>query len=260
MKAQEAQLRQRKEKAAENCLLMERQCEIVRREHNRLQQSNLKKTELFRNISENIRVPVTVLNNKLSELMNDQVKEERFGQATSTLSAMMSSISLLLENLLQWSKYQTYEYPFQLRHVKTSGIVNDAINQQKFSAAEKNIALCNMLENDATMYADKDMTVSVLKTILQNTISLMDKNGSITFSGDKQPLLICVKGSIPMKELYIKLLHTESYDNGCPEVEKSIKLGWMFCRSVAERHNSRIDISEISADTLGIQIFAPIAN
>jgi signal transduction histidine kinase len=144
--------------------------------------------------------------------------------------------------------------------VETAEIINDVINQQKFGAAEKSITLSNLLERNTTMYADKDMAVSVLKTILQNTIRVMDKNGSITFSGDRQPLLIRVEGNIPIKESYIKLLHTENYDNNCSEIEKSVKFGWMFCRSVVERHSSRIVIDEIAANILEIHVFAPITS
>jgi two-component system sensor histidine kinase/response regulator len=255
---------QRKGKIEEDHEFLKSQVQLLEQKHDVLKQSNHTKNQLFKTISEDIRNPLVRLKMKLTELIDDHVEEANFKQAIRELSEMVGDVSLLLENLLQWSKYQSQNKQSKPQSVELTSVVADAVNQQKFGAAEKNITLSNTVEQDLYVYADGEMIKSMLKTILQNTINLLEKNTAIVFSGGKHEnrgqIHMSVQGCMPMKNLYMQTSGTENYDSTQSETGKSITLGWMFCRAVVEENNGEMLINEVSPDTLEIFVRFPLAS
>jgi two-component system sensor histidine kinase/response regulator len=237
---------------------------LIGKEHTLLEQSGHTKAQLFKTISEDIRYPLNRLKTKLTELMAADVEEADFKQAVVNLSTMVGDLFLLLENLLQWSKYQAQERQSEPQSIELTAIVADAINQQKFGAAEKHITLTNTLENNIFVYSDGEMIKSVVKTILQNAISLFEKNASVTFSGskeaDKGQLQINLHGRMPLRDLYIQMFGAKGYDVKQSNIGKSVSLGWMFCRAVIEANKGSVAINEITPDAFEIHLSLPCYN
>ena len=242
--------------------LMQKQ-ETLQKTNDSLSGINRYKTELFKEISHDLQTPLIHLQQNLNKLMMD-ISEEQFREITAELTNMVGDISLLLENLLQWSKYQSQGILPKPHYVKITTLVNESIEQQKYGAAEKRITITNALQQHIFVYADEDMTKSVLKNILQNIIKLSNPNASITISGDKDKqfgwLQINYSGQMPLKHTFIQLFQTENYGAEQTETGKAISFGWMLCRSLMKANNSDIHVGDTSDGTLNVILHFPLGS
>jgi K+-sensing histidine kinase KdpD len=213
------------------------------------------KTELFKVISNDLHAPLIRLQQTLTHLIT-HVGEDRFWQVTAELTDSVGDISLLLENLLQWSKHHSQGIRAKPQNTEITALINDAVQQQKYAAAEKRIAISNALQQQVFVYADEDMVKSLLKNILQNIIKLSDADAEISISGDRDAqqgwLQINYTGQMPLKEAFIRQSYTGNYDAETTELGKAISLGWMLCRSLMKANSGDIRVEDVSCDSLKV--------
>ena len=229
--------------------------------NNNLSASNRSKTELFKAISHDLQTPLIQLQQNLTDLMKD-ISEDQFRQSTSGLTSMVGDISLLLENLLQWSKYQSQGIYTKLQYTEVTALVNDIIDHQKYSAAEKKITISNVLEQKIFIYADEEMVKSLLKAILQNIVKLSELDASITISGNKDKkngwLQVNYTGQMPLKQTFLQHSQVVNYGSETTELGKAITLGWMLCRILAKANNGTISVEDNSTESFQIILNFPL--
>ena len=235
--------------------------ETLKKTNSYLTALNRYKTELFEEISRDLQAPLVRLQQNLANLMTD-ITEDQFKQVTAGLTNMVGDVSLLLENLLQWSKYQSQGIRAKPQYTDITALVNDALDQQKYSAAEKKIVISNALQHHLFVYADEDMVKGLLKIILQNIIKLSDPNAAISLSGnlDKQYGYFQVNytGQMPLKHIFIQQFHSDGYGAEQTEIGKAISFGWMLCRALMEANYGNIRIEDVSNESLNIILNFPL--
>ncbi|MDR2039804.1 MAG: hypothetical protein LBQ60_17925 [Bacteroidales bacterium] len=253
---------QRKEKMNENCQNITGEILKLEKEFERLKQSDHAKTQLFETISNDLQNPINQLKEKLGNLIDLDVDEEIFKKATLELTDRVGDVSLLLENLLQWSKHQSQKRQAKPQYIDLMALVNDSIHQQKFSAGEKSIQLTNVLKHNLYVYADEEMIKSLLKTILQNTIKLSDKYSTVQISGYKNEsegqIRIFFHGHMPLRNIYLQLFYEKDYTSDLSEVGKFISFGWLFCHSLIRNNKGNIRIEETSPEDFSVIIGLPL--
>jgi K+-sensing histidine kinase KdpD len=175
---------------------------------------------------------------------------------------MVGDMSLLLENLLQWSKYQAQVQRLNPQPNEVSALVHEATNSLKFAAAEKQIALDSTIEEGLQVYADSDMIKALLKTVLQNAISLIAKEGAVLFSAVRQDtqvqIQVQLRGEMPLRELFLQTFEGKEYNSNQSDAGKSFSLGWMFCKSVVANNKGNVYVNKIAGDIIEILILLPL--
>ncbi len=253
---------EKRDKIKSNYEEMSEKISTLKKTYHRLNQSDVAKTELFKTISHDLQSPLIQLQHNLMDLMLTDVNEQQFRQATGELTNTVGDISLLLENLLQWSKYQSQDIQVKPQYIEIISLIDDALNQQKYAAAEKNIILSNTIEHRLYVYADEEIVKCSLKTILQNTMKLSDANARITIAGDKNEkngwIRMNYQGHMPLKDTYVQLFQTDGYDSELSELGKAISLGWMLCRTLMKANNGSLQMNNISKDSFDICLFLPL--
>ncbi len=249
-------------KADSSFQLISKKKDAAKEEYDWLEQSDRAKTRLFKTISNDLQHPLVQLQSRLTDLMATDISEEQFKRAAKELTNTVGDISLLLENLLQWSKYKSQDVQAKPQYVEVDAMINDAISQQKYGAAEKNIILANTFKHQLYVYADEDMVKSLLKTILQNTIKLSRSDANVSISSHKNNqegwIQIHYQGQMPLQEMYLQLFREEGYNPEQSELGKAISLGWMLCRAQAEANKGAIKIENISPDAFDILLCFPL--
>jgi len=229
--------------------------------NNNLAESNRSKTELFTAISHDLQTPLIQLQQNLADLMKG-ISEDQFRQSTSGLTSMVGDISLLLENLLQWSKYQSQGTSTKPQYTEVTALVNNIIDHQKYSTAEKKITISNDLRQKIFIYADEEMVKSLLKAILQNIVKLSEPEASITISGNKDKqngwLQINYIGQMPLKHTFLQLSQVVHYGYETTELGKAIILGWMLCHTIAKVNNGIISVKDISDESFHVILYFPL--
>jgi len=235
--------------------------ELLKETHENLTVSNRSKTELFKAISHDLQIPLFRLQQNLTGLMTD-ISEDQFRQVTAGLTNMVGDISLLLENLLQWSKYQSQGIHAKPQYVEMTALINDTIDQQKYNVAEKKIVISNILEHSIFIYADDEMVKCSLKTILQNIIKLSDTNANITISGNKNNqrgrIQISYTGQMPVKQMFLQQSQADSYGTELTELGKAVSFGWMLCRTLVKINDGDIRVEDVSDESFNIILYFPL--
>ena len=241
-------------------LLQESEC--LEGTHQRMVKSDRSKTELFKAMSSDLQMPLVRLQQDLNDLMLTNVDETLFKQATTELTNRVGGISLLLENLLQWSRFQSQGMQTKPQYTELLALVNEVIGQQKYSAAERKVSIYNMLEQNIFVYADEEMVRSSLKAMLQNIVKLSKSKATISISGkkDKQKgwLNINYTGQMPLKQMFLEQSQADSYGSETSELGKAICLGWMLCRTLLKANHGNIEIEDISAESFNIILYFPL--
>ncbi|MDR0384838.1 MAG: hypothetical protein LBH60_02025 [Prevotellaceae bacterium] len=235
---------------------------ILRRSHQHLEQSDRTKTELFKTISKDLQMPLDLLQQNLTRLMSTDMDESAFKKSISNLTGLVGDISLLLENLLQWSKFHSQGIHAKPQYTEITMLLDDAITQQKYGALEKHISLSNELQHRLYVYVDEEMIKCLVKTILQNTIKLSGTESAISIFGHKDDndgwIQIKCTGKMPMKDLYLRLSETDDYGAEQSETGKALSLGWMLCRMLMKANKGRIKIDDISPEEFDIYLYFPL--
>ncbi|MDR0815477.1 MAG: hypothetical protein LBN37_06980, partial [Bacteroidales bacterium] len=130
---------QQKAQALQKYEALEAQLFLALREHDRLELTHRTKTQLFQVISGDVGNPLILLKKKLAALLVEDIEDTRFKAEVIELSQMVSDMSLLLENLLQWSKYQAQAQRPNPQPNDLSALVQESVNALKFAAADKRI-------------------------------------------------------------------------------------------------------------------------
>ena len=223
--------------------------------------SNRSKTELFKAISHDLQTPLIQLQHNLTNLMCD-IDEDQFRQATAGLTNKVGDISLLLDNLLQWSKFQSQGIHAKPQYTELTALLNDVIDLQKYSAAEKKITLSNALDHKIFVYADEEMVKTLLKTILQNIVKLSDPGATITISGNKDRqngwLQANYTGQMPLKRTFLQQSQKVDYGSETTELAKAIILGWMLCHTLAKVNNGSISVEDTSDESFQVDLRFPL--
>jgi tetratricopeptide (TPR) repeat protein len=244
------------------CQALLQKKESLEESYHELIASNRSKTELFKAISHDLQTPLIRLQQNLGDLMATNVGEIQFRQATNELTNTVGDISLLLENLLQWSKFQSQGIRANPQYTEMTALVNEIINQQKFSAAEKKISIHHALKTSMFVYLDEELTKISVKAVLQNIVKLSDPNATITITGDKDKqngwLQLNYVGKMPLKRLFLQQSQADSYGSESSELGKAISLGWMLCRTLMTANHGKIHIEDISNESFGIVLYFPL--
>lgn len=139
---------------------------------------------------------VSPLNSLLSLLsLNDRnmLEKVEFDILVDSIKKTTHSNVLLLQNLVKWSKSQMDGFKPNAEPVPVSSVVNESINLLQNTAAEKNINVRNLINEDYTCLADLEMTKLILRNTIANAIKFSNvsdyieiqaarNNGFITIS------------------------------------------------------------------------------
>lgn len=239
----------------------------TRRERKRyiaeLNESNQVKNKLFSIISHDLKNEIHGLDGTLNLLKENAISKEEFEEIVPLLSNRTHQTSIMLNNLLNWSKSQMNE----LNAKPTEFNIKDVI-QNKFSffepkAALKNIQLNNKL--DATLvYADKDMFSIVSQNLLANAIKFCKSGDSITLlSNEKEEHYeIYFKDTgigIPEENLH-KLFSEDTFTTKGTQHEEGTGLGLKICKELVELNKGQIKVKSILGEGSTFCITLPKAS
>jgi hypothetical protein len=106
------------------------------------------------------------------------------------------------------------------------------------------------------------MIKALLKTVLQNAISLLAKESVVNYSAvrqDKQAeIQVQLRGEMPLRELFLQTFSGKEYNPNQSDAGKSFSMGWLFCKSVVVNNKGAIYMNKISSSIVEILIQLPL--
>jgi PAS domain S-box-containing protein len=208
---------------------------------------NSVKDKFFSIISHDLRGPfqgflgvTDFLSTEIDSLSKEEIKE-----LTSTLNLSLHKQLDLLNSLLDWSRLQTGDFVINSESIPLKKIIDDVVQPFELRALQKRIELIITVDNNISVFADKNMLSLVLRNLIANAIKFTKENGYVKVSakGDDKFVEIMVEdngvgiGQDDIKKLFRMDLYysTEGTLN-----ESGTGLGLLLCKEIVDKYKGNI--------------------
>jgi PAS domain S-box-containing protein len=205
------------------------------------------KDKFFNIVAHDLKNPFTSLLGS-SELLYeniDNLNKENIRKLTMILNDSAKSGYDILQNLHDWSRSQTGGLVINPERINLKNMIDRNILNLQLAATNKKIKLLTNVEDDIYIFADINMTNTVLRNLLSNAVKFTHRGGKVAVSVKAGPrgTIVSVKDNgtgIP-KERIDKLFRIETR-NSTPgtENEQGTGLGLKLCKEFVEKQGGRI--------------------
>ena len=149
-----------------------------------LEHSNATKDKFFGIIAHDLKAPfnsILGLTSILHEEYDNFSDDERREFIADIMNASGSAFKLL-ENLLEWARFQSGKIEYQPEIIDLYNISQDTLELFYPSASAKKIKLKSELQSGTIIYADKNMVKTIVRNIVSNAIKFTYAEGTIVLS------------------------------------------------------------------------------
>jgi PAS domain S-box-containing protein len=221
--------------------------EQTRRYTDELEKLNSSKDKFFSIISHDLRSPLSTLHGYTDLLMTDVdgYDRETIKEMAASMNGLTDRIHALLENLLEWSRFQAGRMEYQPIKVDLHDIVDDAVDLLQENALRKRLTIKNHLNGDSSALADMRMLRSVVQNLLSNALKFSRAGDSIEILArhdDAHIQLSVIDHGVGMSEKQLaNLFRIDAHmtSNGTAN-EQGSGLGLILCRELMELNKGRI--------------------
>lgn len=154
----------------------------------------------------------------------------------------------LLENLLQWARYQSKTIEVRPVNFDIGTAISDIIELYMTSANLKGLHLVRNVDAKLMVNADMDSVKLVIRNLLSNALKFTPGNGVITLSAYSQGTEVVVEvadnGVGMPPEVVDRLFHPDfSHSTYGTNYEKGSGLGLLLCKEFVEKNGGKIRVS-----------------
>jgi len=153
-------------------------------------------------------------------------------------------VYILLRNLLEWSQLQMTGATLERESIQLGSLVQETFEILEPIALKKNIQLLNTI-TDSIAYADREMTKTILRNLITNSLKFTPHGGSIEVSSTNQndeTLVMISDTGIGIPNEYVNklfMLDQKTSTTGTGG-EVGTGLGLPLCKDILERNGGRI--------------------
>ncbi|MDQ6812394.1 MAG: HAMP domain-containing histidine kinase, partial [Bacteroidota bacterium] len=206
---------------------------------------NEQKDRLFSIIAHDLRSPLINIMEMVRLIDEQVITEKEFKKYLPDLSKNVNYTSVLLDNLLHWSKSQLKGEVINPVNLDIRKIVKHELAYYQQKAAEKGIYLSSTIEAETRVFVDAEMMQLVIRNLIGNAIKYCTKDDHIIVllnEISQDEVTICVKdtGSGMRSETVEKLFMFENFTTRGTNNEQGTGLGLQLCKDFVEKNNGRI--------------------
>ncbi len=210
-----------------------------------LNESNEVKNKLFSIISHDLKNEIHGLEGSLNLMKEDVISPEEFREIVPLLANRTHQTSILLNNLLNWSKSQMKELNAQPTSFDIAEVISNKFTFFKPKAEKKDIKLINKLDS-TIIFADKDMFGIVAQNLIANAIKFCNSGDSIALmSIEKEDHFeICFEDTgvgIDPSNLN-RLFAEDTFTTNGTHNETGTGLGLKICKELIELNQGKIRV------------------
>jgi PAS domain S-box-containing protein len=222
---------------------------IIQQQNKELRELNNTNNKLFSIIAHDLRNPFNILLN-FSELMMsslDEFDKNDIHKLAEQMNIVSKQTFILLENLLEWFRFQTGRMKPHHTQSNLRTIALDVLALARELAANKNIEISNLIKPHMMVYCDIEMTKTILRNLISNAIKFTPAKGQITINAIQKHAMVevTVKDTgIGIKHETIPQLFTLSntYTTPGTDNETGSGLGLMLCKELVEIQGGKIRV------------------
>ncbi|MEO5790095.1 MAG: tetratricopeptide repeat-containing sensor histidine kinase [Gelidibacter sp.] len=213
-----------------------------------LEEINNIKDRLFSIVSHDLKDSISSIKGFLDLLNEENISKEEFNELIPELSENANNASLLLFNLLNWSKSQMQNLEPNPELLNIQEIFHDKINLVEPKIEQKRLVVIDETQREF-VYADKSMVEIIIQNLITNAVKFSRVGDIITISNKEHhgKSLICVEdtGVGISKENLKKLFKNNNFTTIGTQNEKGTGLGLTICKELVELNHGRIWVESI---------------
>ena len=189
---------------------------------------------------------ITGLSDILTKRLQDY-DDERNSQMALVINQSSKSAYKLLNDLLTWARSQTNSIEFKPETLNVTTITEEAFNEIRIQAQKKHISLFNKTNNEDTVWADRQMYLTIIRNIATNAIKFTQEDGFVAVSSymtDHETVITIEDNGVGMSEDQVKRLMTASQNKSTTGTsgEKGSGIGLLICKEFIGKHSGAIKI------------------
>jgi signal transduction histidine kinase len=212
-----------------------------------LENLNADKDRFIAILGHDLRNPFNSILGFLEILVKDIhfLEKEKIEVYVHYINSVTKNTYHLLEDLLQWTKAQSGQLPFEPQVYNLKNISQHVSKYMMHNAEKKNITINNLIDNEMEIYADRDMLKSLLRNLVSNAIKFTGNGGIINISAEKKgnDVIVCVSdngvGITPEDKLHLFGI-SESISKRGTDNEAGSGLGLILCKEFVSVHGGKI--------------------
>ncbi len=215
----------------------------------KLEELNQTKDNFFSIISHDLRSPFDSILG-FTEILKNEFDELTPGEINLYLDSLHQSsrhIYSLLNNLLQYSRFQLGKSEFQPRTLNLKDIVNKNIKILSGIALKKEITISSSISEEINIFADDEMTNSIILNLLTNATKFTPRGGEVKIFANRNQDFVKVSiqdNGIGMEDITLKKLFRLDAKKSTPgtENETGTGLGLLIVKQFIEKHGGTISV------------------
>lgn len=220
---------------------------LIKESELKLSELNENKNKFFSIIAHDLKSPFNSILGFSKHLAQNykNIEEDKLGSYLSGLATLSQQTYTLLENLLLWARTQMGGMTAIPEIINLKLIVLDNLELFNGISATKNITVTDHLPEKIEVFADPNMTTTIVRNLLVNALKFTPQNGSIDIFGSVNSDFI----EITIKDTGIGIAHDE-IDNlfrldarlqkQKSSNEKGTGLGLLLCKEFIEKNGGQI--------------------
>jgi len=212
-----------------------------------LKESNATKDKFFKIIAHDMKNPFISLLGA-SELLCENVYKYDLTKIAEFARIMNDSAKGgydMLMNLLSWAKSQAGSMLFQPEKINLIELIDRNLSNLNEFAANKKIILIYNIAGDFEIFADKNMLITILRNLINNSIKYTPSGGEVVVSTKEEAgsVVVLIKDTgVGIKENdFEKLFRTDiKFSLPGTDHEGGTGLGLILCKELVEKHSGKI--------------------
>ena len=217
--------------------------EAILSQSKNLEEINAVKDKLFSIVSHDLKDSVTSIKAFIDLLKDGSLTNDEFNELVPELSENADNASLLLFNLLNWSKSQMESLEPKPEYFNLKDVFAEKVKLVEQKIEKKKIILVNETKDD-TIYADRSMVEIIIQNLLTNAVKFCHEGDIISMSNSAQngKSLFYIKdtGVGISEENQEKLFKSNSFTTIGTTNEKGTGLGLTICKELVELNHGKI--------------------
>ncbi|MBK9391652.1 MAG: tetratricopeptide repeat-containing sensor histidine kinase [Bacteroidetes bacterium] len=169
--------------------ILKSQSDIIETQSQHLEELNNTKDKFFSIVAHDLRSPLVSLK-QFSDLLIDQVDSLSIDEIKSMGNNLQSSIDnaiRLADNLLTWARLQMKDYEVKPEKLNLAELISDLNDFYKKVAEKKEIEFLCSVDNDITIFSDRNQIAFVIRNLINNAIKFTNKQGFVNLSAKSLP-------------------------------------------------------------------------
>ncbi len=236
-------------------LLIQHQQKKLLEYNDNLENTNARKDMLFSIISHDIKTPLStilgysdIIMEDFDNLSSDEIKQYNF-----YINNVAKEINGLIDNLLEWSRFQRGRLDFTQEEFNLYNVVTKVLRLFHEAADLKHIKIVNECPGESIVFADENMVYTILRNLISNAIKFTGDEGVVKISAEKGEgeLLVTISDSgigIAREDIGKLFKMDTKHSTLGTAKEKGTGLGLILCREFVEKNGGAIWVDSMPGE------------